>query len=197
MSPSGRAGDPWLERWLPLLGGSPAGPVLELGCGRGRDTATLVAAGRAVVAADRNLDALRECRARVPAARRVQLDLGAPPLPFASARFPVVVASLSLHYFAWDVTLVLAGEIARCLAPSGALILRLNSTEDVHHGAAAPDEIEPGLKLFEGAPKRFFDRAAVEALLRGWRIDFLEHSTIDRYENPKTVWEAVARPPAP
>jgi hypothetical protein len=53
------------------------------------------------------------------------------------------------------------------------------------------------LKLFEGAPKRFFDRAAVEALLRGWRIDFLEHSTIDRYDKPKTVWEAVARPPAP
>lgn len=197
MSPGGgRAGDPWLERWLPLLRRSD-GPVLELGCGDGRDTATLVAAGCTVVASDRDIDALRACRARVPAARCVQLDLGAPPLPLASARFPVVVASLSLHYFAWDVTVALAAEIARCVQPSGALIARVNSTEDVHHGAAAPDEIEPGLKLFEGATKRFFDRASVEALLRGWRIDFLEHSTIDRYDKPKTVWEAVARAPAP
>jgi SAM-dependent methyltransferase len=197
VSPGSRAGDQWLERWLPLLRGSSGGPVLELGCGRGRDTATLAAAGCTVVAADRAFDALRDCGARVPAARRVQLDLGAPPLPFASARFPVVVASLSLHYFAWDVTVALTSEIARCLQPSGALIARVNSTQDVHHGAAAPDEIEPGLKLFEGAPKRFFDRAAVEALLRGWRIDALEHSTIDRYDKPKAVWEAVARPPAP
>jgi SAM-dependent methyltransferase len=197
VSPRARAGDPWLERWLPLLRRSPARAVLELGCGRGRDTATLVDAGCVVVAADRDIDALRECHARVPAARRVQLDLGAPPLPFASARFSVVVASLSLHYFRWDMTLDLAGEIARCLAPSGALIVRLNSSEDVHHGAAAPDEIEPGLKLVEGAAKRFFDRGAVEAMLHGWRIEFLEHSTIDRYDRPKTVWEAVARPPAP
>jgi SAM-dependent methyltransferase len=194
MSTRAWGADAWLSRWLPLLRRSPARPVLELGCGRGRDTAVMVAAGCAVVAADRDIDALRECGERVPEARRVQLDLGAPPLPFLSERFPVVVASLSLHYFRWDVTVALAGEIARCLEPTGSLLVRLNSTEDVHHGAGAPEEIEPGLKLVEGAPKRFFDRAAVEALLRGWRIELLEHSTIDRYDQPKRVWEALARP---
>ena len=38
--------DPWLARWLPLIGERAASlPVLELGCGGGRDSEVLVAAG--------------------------------------------------------------------------------------------------------------------------------------------------------
>lgn len=47
MSPGG---DPWLERWLPLLAGRCTGaPILELGCGSGQDSAVLAAAGYPVV----------------------------------------------------------------------------------------------------------------------------------------------------
>lgn len=192
--------DPWLDRWLPLLRDrSPAGPLLELGCGWGRDTATLLAAGGAVVAADIEHGALRGCAVRAPGARLIQLDL-ATPLPFGDGSFPVVIASLSLHYFPWPVTVQIVAEIGRCLRPAGMLIARFNSTEDVHHGAASVDEIGPGYKLFEGSPKRFFDRAAVVDLLRGWEIGFLEHAVIHRYDKPKAVWEAMARrrvPPPP
>jgi len=46
------AGDPWLARWLPLLAERAGGrPVLELGCGGGRDTATLAEACRRIAVA--------------------------------------------------------------------------------------------------------------------------------------------------
>ena len=45
--------DPWLARWLTLIGERAGGlPVLELGCGGGRDSAVLVAAGLHVVGVD-------------------------------------------------------------------------------------------------------------------------------------------------
>ena len=35
--------DPWLKRWRPLIRErAGAGPVLEIGCGHGDDTATLI-----------------------------------------------------------------------------------------------------------------------------------------------------------
>jgi hypothetical protein len=41
--------------------------------------------------------------------------------------------------------------------------------------------------------KRFFDEAAVRALLTpGWRIAHLAHRTIARYDEPKQTWECMA-----
>jgi hypothetical protein len=41
--------------------------------------------------------------------------------------------------------------------------------------------------------KRFFDREAVLEALNGWDIAFIEEATIDRYEQPKVIWEVMAR----
>src|SRR5690606_11956040 len=49
--------------------------VLELGCGEGRDTAVLHAAGLGVVAIDRSLAALAEAREAVPGATFIESDL--------------------------------------------------------------------------------------------------------------------------
>ena len=68
-SPSSRVDDTWLERWLPLLGERTGERcVLELGCGTGRDTAVLRAAGLRVVAIDSSAAALAEARRAVPGA---------------------------------------------------------------------------------------------------------------------------------
>lgn len=185
--------DPWLDRWLPLITQqSPGQPVLELGCGSGRDTAELIAAGCQVIAADISLESLHHCAARGDRAVPVQLDLGAP-LPFRSGRLAVIVASLSLHYFTWRLTRQIAAEVERCLRPGGLLLARVNSTKDVNHGAAAGDEIEPCFYRVDGAPKRFFDRQAVVDLLEGWDIELVEENVIHRYARPKVVWLAVAR----
>ncbi|MDQ8016214.1 MAG: class I SAM-dependent methyltransferase [Bordetella sp.] len=66
--------DDWLPRWLPPLKASVAdaagAPVLELGCGPGRDTAVLVGAGLSVVALELCATRLDEARQRVPTIER-------------------------------------------------------------------------------------------------------------------------------
>src|SRR3954470_317316 len=91
--------DPWLQRLLPsFVSRCGARPVFELGCGGGRDTRVLVAAGHRVVALDASADAIAAARAFVPQAEFHCQDMRAP-WPVADNELGVVVASLSLHYF--------------------------------------------------------------------------------------------------
>ena len=184
--------DPWLRRWLPFIR-ERAGksPVLELGCGGGKDTATLLEAGFAVVAIDQSSRAIERARRRAPQAQFHAQDLRSPfPAPPGGAG--VILASLSLHYFPWHETLALVERIHATLRPAGALLCRLNSTHDHHYGASGHPRIEDNYFLVKGAPKRFFDRATVEVLFAGgWRILSAEECVIDRYALPKVVWELV------
>ena len=191
--------DAWLERWLPLVA-ERAGtdPVLELGCGTGPDSAVLASAGLRVIGIELSSESVAAARARVP--HGVEFHCGdfraAPfPLPAGDAEGSVgaVVASLSLHYFAWDETVALARRIHDVLRPGGVLLCRLNSVNDLHHGASGPPpEGEDSFYLVDGVPKRFFDRGAVERLFaKGWRMLHLEELTVHRYEQPKVLWEAV------
>jgi len=185
--------DPWLEKWLPLIQKKSAGGyVLELGCGRGWDTADLLSADCRVIATDISTGNLGECSKSVPGASLVQMDNGKP-FPFADHSLPVIVASLSLHYFSWDVTLRIASELRRCLKADGILLARFNSTHDHHYGAASELEIEPNFYQVKTSTKRFFDEPAVRTFLQGWDIQFLEENIIHRYEKPKSVWEVLAR----
>ena len=196
---SAYARDPWLDRWQPLLHDTTRNTVkavLELGCDTGIDTAWLLRQGFAVAATDFAVESLRHGRQVAPAAHHVQHDLRTP-LPFANGTFGAVVASLCLHYFAWEATLAAVAEIRRCTAAGGLLLCRLNSTRDVNHGAAGYEEIEPNYYRVNGyysECKRFFDRAAVEAMFAcGWLLLNLEELTNHRYEQPKVAWEAVLR----
>jgi len=184
--------DPWLEKWLASIREtSTNGSVLELGCGNGRDTVDLLAAGCEVIATDISGENLAECAQSAPGAQLVRIDIGKP-LPFADHNMPVILASLSLHYFSWDVTLQIASELRRCIRAGGLLLARFNSTNDLHHGAASALEIEPNFYRVGIRTKRFFDETSVRLFLQGWDIQFLEENVIDRYRKPKYVWEAMA-----
>jgi len=193
--------DRWLERWLPLLiervGDD---PVLELGCAAGRDSATLVDAGLRVVAIELLSEAVKLARARGLRGAQFHCQDFRDPFPLPDgAMVGAVLASLSLHYFEWDATLELVRRIHRVLRPGGVLLCRLNSVNDLHYGGRGPSSVtgrdEDGFYLFDGFPKRFFDRAAVERLFAdGWRMRHLEEVTIDRYAHPKVAWEAVLEP---
>ena len=183
-------GDPWLERWLPLIAERAGGaPILELGCGTGLDTATLVRAGHRVVALDLSLASLALAKLRAPRASFHRQDLR-DPFPVGEASVHVVLASLSLHYFPWTETVALVARIRAALRPGGLLLCRLNSTADTHFGASGHPVLEENLYLVDGQPKRFFDRPSAERLFaHGWKILSIEAATIDRYDLPKSVWE--------
>lgn len=182
--------DPWLERWLPLIAErSQQRPILEIGCGNGSDTSTLVAAGCQVVAFDLSPEAVRQAQRRVPAATIVCQDVRQ---PFPLEATGVVVASLSLHYFAWDETLALVERIRGLLDERGVLLCRLNSTEDHHFGASGHPRIADNYYLVDGTPKRFFDAAAIDALFgSGWRRRSCQHFTTRKYLRSKALWEVV------
>lgn len=187
--------DLWLQRWLPKLfelGEAPA--LLELGCGEGRDTQFLLGQGFSnLTAFDRSAEAVSRCQQHSAALKCFVHDLREP-FPCGSASFDGVLASLCLHYFAWDTTEAIVSEIARVLKPGGLLLCRVNSTHDVHYGAVGYPEIAPHLYEYRGRTKRFFDQQEVEKLfLHGWSCISLEEKQIDRYQHPKVVWEIVLR----
>lgn len=183
--------DPWLRRWLPLIAERAADqPILELGCGGGRDTATLADAGQTVVGIDLSAESIARATSRVPSARFHCQDLRqAFPPP---AGLGVVLASLSLHYFDWTETTGIVERIRQHLRPGGVLLCRLNSTRDVHHGARPEPPEGDNFYLVDGVPKRFFDRRSVDRLFAtGWRRLSAEELVVERYARSKALWELV------
>jgi trans-aconitate methyltransferase len=167
--------------------------VLELGCGGGRDTASLLAHGLSVIALDRSPEALAQARRAAPQAQFHCQDLQAP-FPATPGASGVVLASLSLHYFSWPDTVALLQRIHAQLGSGGLLLCRLNSTQDVHYGATGHAEIAPHYYRVDGAAKRFFDAADVQALFgAGWTTLHAEEGVIQRYAQPKWAWELVLR----
>ncbi len=186
--------DPWLDRWLPLIRESNAdAPVLEIGCGLGDDTLTLAAVGLPVTAFDLSATSVAATRLRVPAAHVECRDLRAP-FPVAEATAGTVVASLTLHYFAWAETVELFDRVRRTLRPNGLFLCRLNSTADSNFGASGHPRIEANYHLVDGQPKRFFDEASIDQIFsRGWTVVSREHMVTTKYVKPKALWEIVAR----
>ncbi len=184
--------DRWLNQWLGLIKQkSASGFILELGCGSGWDTVELLSTGCKIIATDLSTGNLSAAKLAAPNADNVQLN-HSQPLPFATSSMDVIVASLTLHYFPWTVTMQIASELKRCLKTDGVLLARFNSTHDVNHGALSTDIIEPNFYRVGTSTKRFFDEASVRTFLRGWDIQFLEENIIQRYEKPKSVWEVMA-----
>ena len=183
--------DPWLDRWNDILETARTGQILERGCGSGRDSRYLTGLGFDVIAVDSSKLALEVCRDLAPLADLRLIDIRKP-LPFEGETFPIITASLCLHYFSWQDTMKIMSDVRRCLKPGGFLLVRVNATGDVHYGSASLLEIEPGLYSVDGELKRFFDRKAMERLIgAGWRVHSLEELTVHRYEAPKVLWETV------
>jgi ubiquinone/menaquinone biosynthesis C-methylase UbiE len=105
---------------MALLGNVAGLRALEVGCGSGVLTTWLVDQGAVVTAMDVSPVMLGLARQSVgDRADLVLADLAAP-LPFETAAFDIVVASLVLHYVLdWTCAL---GELRRVLGPGGAVV---------------------------------------------------------------------------
>src|SRR6187399_885418 len=99
--------------------------------------------GLSVLATDLSFEALQAARRSAAQAMFIRHDLTTP-LPFRKASFGLVVASLCLHYFDRATTTRAIAEVHRCLVPGGLLLCRVNSVQDVLHGAGMGEEVEPG-----------------------------------------------------
>jgi SAM-dependent methyltransferase len=172
---------------LPLLRASAEVPILDLGCGRGRDCQFLVERGLSVVACDFSSVALRACRQHFPSAQAVRLDLSRP-LPFVSGSARVILSDLSLHYFGWATTVRIVAELSRVLRPGGVVLCRVNSTHEINY-AGQGVEVERHYYDIGGHFKRFFTADELCALFGGWERLKLDTSFI--FDGRKHVIEAV------
>jgi ubiquinone/menaquinone biosynthesis C-methylase UbiE len=92
-------------------------PVLDVGCGTGRWTEEVIAAGRRAVGLDPSAAMLARARARLPGAALVRGR--AESLPFASGRFGAVVCVYVIHHL--DEPARFVAEAARVLGDRGTL----------------------------------------------------------------------------
>ena len=126
----------WVRRFAPLAG---QGEVLDLACGGGRHARHFAALGHAVLALDRDPQALLETAGAGIATLQFDLEDGVSEWPFAEGRFAATVVTNYLHR-------PLFGRLARSLAPDGVLIYETFSIGNEAFGKPS----NPDFLLHEG-----------------------------------------------
>ncbi len=179
--------DNWLDKYQSILSNCHTN-VLDLGCGTGNDTLYLVEHGYKVISCDYSKVALDILKKNIPSAETELVDISKP-LPFSDNCFDIIVADLSLHYFDDETTKSIMKEIRRILSPSGYLLARVNSTNDINYGAAQGEKIDTNYYYVDGYNKRFFD---IDDAIKYFSIigdPKVVEADMTRYEKPKKVLE--------
>ena len=110
------------EFFVSVVGQTPAARVLDLGCGTGRLTLALAAAGHAVTGVDPARPSLDAAQAKPGAERVTWLEGTARSLPTADFDVATMTAHVAQFFVAdedWRATLQ---DLCRCLVPGGRLI---------------------------------------------------------------------------
>jgi SAM-dependent methyltransferase len=133
---------PWVARFAPLL--KPAGQVLDLACGYGRNARHLAALGHAVLAVDRDEAALAALEAVAGIETRIaDLEQGAWPL--GALRFDGIIVTHYLHR-------PLFAALLAALRPDGVLIYETFALGNAAFG-------RPGRPEFLLQPNELLERA--------------------------------------
>jgi SAM-dependent methyltransferase len=187
-------GEPWLAAWLHLVPPGEYRRAFDVGCGPGYNTCLLLKNGFEVSAIDISKRALELVRREAPKARVEWADIRNG-VPFTGDHFELIVADLSLHYFAWDMTVTIVKALVDRLVPGGLFAGRFNSTRDTNYGAGTGKPISDDRNLFvvDGIEKRFFTRDCFGKLFGPpWKILSLEEKVTCRFGPRKILWEVAA-----
>ncbi len=182
----------WLDQYTKIFSEPPRKPIIDLGCGSGAESIRLINGGFDVISCDFSktiLDKLSSLNSKI-VTKCFNIENG---LPFKDSSSHIILASLSLHYFSWKSTEKIMKEIKRVLDIDGYLICRLNSINDINHGAGSGIEIENNYYESGGNCKRFFDEASIEYLFSDWKIVDRKECDIIRFNKPKKAWEIVVK----
>lgn len=190
----------WLAHYSSLFGTFKDLQVLDLGCGRGFDSAYLKDLGFRVISADFSRYALLTSNRIVPSGQFVEIDLHNR-LPFHDGSFGLIVANLSLHYFSSSDTRKIIADLSRTLDEEGWLIARVNSVKDPSYLSVCGDEnlkIEENYYFYQEIPRRYFSAESIRNFFSdSWTLASLEEKTLMRYGKPKVLWEFHAQKTSP
>lgn len=177
--------DNWLDDYKEVLNKCKT-QVLDLGCGGGNDTLYLTERGFSVIACDYSEVALDKIKQNFKDVETKLIDISQT-LPFESQSFDLIIADLSLHYFDEKTTKSVLQEIKRILTLDGSLLARVNSTQDINHGAGQGEKIEENFYFVEGYNKRFFTIADAEKFFSIIGTPNVKCADMLRYSKPKKV----------
>lgn len=106
----------------------------------------------------------------------------------------LIIADLCLHYFKEKDTFELLNEIRRILTVGGRLIFRVNSVNDVNHGAGQGNGIEHHLyETSDKRLKRFFDEKDIKFFFKDFDIKYLNEEIMTRYKLEKRLYRVCVR----
>lgn len=116
------------------------GDALDLGCGSGKTTSTLIDLGYRVTGADFSAEAVGMCRERFGGSARFEVaDVLA--LPFGDRSFDYVAAVHVLEHVSDADMPAAASEIARVMRPGAYLFVRSFTPSDMRSGSRSGDGI--------------------------------------------------------
>jgi len=181
--------DPWLNSYKEYFEG--ASKILDLGCGNGGNIPFLLSTGAEISAVDFSENAIMHIQNKWKINALIH-DIRMP-LPFPNDTFDMILADLSIHYFSLAETKKIVDEMYRVMMNKGILIGRVNSINDVHHGAGKGIRIEPNFYENAGVRKRFFDREMIDRFFddRFVLSEAVENES-HKYLLPKKLWEFLA-----
>ena len=169
-------------------------PILDLGCGSGNDTLYLINKNKQVISCDQSSNAINNIKKNFPEVYDTKCFNMLDGMPFDNNSFELIIADLCLHYFKEKDTFELLNEIRRILTVGGRLIFRVNSVNDVNHGAGQGNEIDHHLyETSDKRLKRFFDEKDIKFFFKDFDIEYLNEEIMTRYKLEKRLYRVCVR----
>lgn len=163
--------------------------ILDLGCGKGRDSLFLAARGYNVTALDISETALEHIKSINPKIQTVCSDISK--YKFPKKKFDLVLANLSLHY--WDDRILkrLVKDVFNSLTDDGLFCISCKSLNDKSFGKGT--KISKYIYKNEH-PIRYFDKEFMGKLLKQFKVITIAETTVDEpHYGSYTMIEAIAR----